>query len=141
MGTRVLAALAVLVSAGVHLYLWDDGYKDLDKIGPAFLLNAAGGVVIAVLLLAWSHWIPAFLALGFGVSTLGAFIISTTVGLFGLQESWAGWYVWTAAGSEVAAILLGGLLLLRNNPLRQGGPGRSGGESQHHTAVRRPDLH
>jgi hypothetical protein len=141
MVTRVLAALAVLVSAGVHLYLWDDGYKDLDKIGPAFLLNAAGGVVIAVLLLAWSHWIPAFLALGFGVSTLGAFIISTTVGLFGLQESWAGWYVWTAAGSEVAAILLGGLLLLRNNPLRQGGPGRSGGESQHHTAVRRPDLH
>ena len=139
MGTRVLAALAVLVSAGVHLYLWDDGYKDLDKIGPAFLLNAAGGVVIAVLLLAWSHWIPAFLALGFGVSTLGAFIISTTVGLFGLEESWDGWYVWTAAASEVAAIVLGGMLLLRNNPLRSGGG--SGGQSQHHAAVRRPDLH
>ncbi len=139
MGTRVLAALAVLVSAGVHLYLWEDGYKDVDKIGPAFLLNAVGGVVIAVLLLAWSHWIPAFLAVGFGVSTLGAFIISTTVGLFGLQESWEGWYVWTAAGSEVAAILLGGLLLLRNNPLRPGGG--SGGQSKHHAAVRGPDLH
>ena len=120
MGTRVLAAVAVLVSAGVHQYLWDDGYKDVDTIGPAFLLNAAGGVVIAVLLLAWSHWVPAFLAVGFGASTLGGFILSTTVGLFGLEESWEGWYVWVAAGSEVAAILLGGLLLLRANPLRSG---------------------
>ena len=111
MVTRVLAAVAVLVSAGVHLYLWDDGYKDVDVIGPAFLLNAAGGVVIAVLLLAWSHWIPAFLALGFGASTLGAFILSTTVGLFGLQESWEGWYVWVAAVSEVCAVVLGALLL------------------------------
>ena len=120
MGTRVLAAVAVLVSAGVHLYLWNDGYKDLDKIGPAFLLNAAGGVVIAVLLLAWSHWVPVFLTVGFGASTLGGFILSTTVGLFGLEESWEGWYVWVAAGSELAAILLGGLLLVRDNPVRSG---------------------
>lgn len=120
MGTRVLAAVAVLVSAGVHLYLWDDGYKDVDTIGPAFLLNVIGGAVIAVLLIAWAHWLPALLALGFGASTLGGFILSTTVGLFGLEESWEGWYVWTAAGSEVAAILLGGLLLLRDNPLRSG---------------------
>ena len=114
MGVRVLAAVAVLVSAGVHLYLWDDGYKDVAGTGPAFLLNAAGGVFIAVLLLAWSHWIPAFLALGFGASTLGAFILSTTVGLFGLQESWEGWYVWVAAISEVAAIVLGALILQRH---------------------------
>ncbi len=130
MGTRVLAALAVLVSAGVHLYLWQDGYKEVDKIGPAFMLNAIGGVVIAALLVAWSHWIPALLALGFGLSTLGAFIISATVGLFGLQESWEGWYVWVAAISEVAAIVLGTMLLLRDNPL-------SGNSSQTHTATRR----
>ena len=139
MGTRVLAAVAVAVSAVVHLYLWFDGYRDVDKIGPAFLLNAAGGAVIAVLLLTWTHWIPAFLTVGFGVSTLTAFIISATVGLFGLEESWEGWAVWTAAASEVAAIVLGGLLLLRDNPLRAGGPG-SGGQPQDHAAVRRPDL-
>ena len=120
MVTRVLAAVAVLVSAAVHLYLWQDGYKDVDVIGPAFLLNAAGGVVIAVLLLAWSHWIPAFLALGFGASTLGAFILSTTVGLFGLQESWEGWYVWVAAVSEVCAVVLGGLLLQQAARTRSG---------------------
>ena len=134
MGMRVMAAVAVLVSAVVHLYLWFDGYRDVEVIGPAFLLNAVGGAVIGVLLLTWSHWVPALLTLGFGVSTLGAFVVSTTVGLFGVQEQWVGWAVWTAAISEAAAILLGGALLLRDNPLR------SGGQPQHHAAVRRPHL-
>ena len=134
MEMRLLAAVAVLVSAGVHLYLWFEGYRDVDVIGPAFMLNALGGAVIAALLLTWRHWIPALLTFGFGVSTLGAFVLSTTVGLFGLEESWTGWAVWTAAVSEVAAIVLGGLLLLRDNPLR------SGGQAQHHAAVRRPHL-
>lgn len=134
MGMRLLAAVAVLVSAVVHLYLWFEGFRDLEVIGPAFLLNAAGGAIIAVLLLTWSHWVPALLTLGFGLSTLGAFVVSTTVGLFGVQEQWIGWAVWTAAGSEVVAIVLGGLLLLRDNPLR------SRGQPQHHTAAGRPDL-
>jgi hypothetical protein len=141
MGTRVLAAIAVAVSAAVHLYLWwFEDYRDIDKIGPAFLLNAAGGALIAVLLLTWSHWVPGFLTFGFGVSTLGAFIISTTAGLFGVQEQWQGWAVWTAAASEAVAIVLGVLLLLRDNPLRPGGR-RSAGQSQDDAAVRRPDLH
>ena len=59
MGMRVLAAVAVLVSAAVHLYLWLDCARDDDVIGPAFMLNAVGGAVIAVLLLAWRHWVPA----------------------------------------------------------------------------------
>lgn len=134
MTIRLLTALAVLVSAAVHLYLWFEGFRELDVIGPAFMLNAVGGAVIAVLLVAWRHWVPAFLALGFGLSTLGAFIVSATVGLFAVQESWTGWAVWTAAGSELAAIVLGGLLLLRDNPLT------SRGKREHDTAVDRPHF-
>ena len=80
MGTRIVTAVAALVSAYVHLKLWLDGMRDVDVVGPAFLLNAVAGLVIAVLLLAWRHWVPGFLAAGFGASTLGAFILSTTVG-------------------------------------------------------------
>lgn len=134
MTIRLLTALAVLVSAAVHLYLWFEGFRALDVIGPAFMLNAVGGAVIAVLLVAWRHWIPAFLALGFGLSTLAAFIVSATVGLFGVQESWTGWAVWTAAVSELAAIVFGGLLLLRDNPLT------SRGQREHDAAVDRPHL-
>ena len=74
MNIRLLAAAAVLVSAAVHLYLWFDGMREADVVGPAFMLNAVGGAVIAVLLVFWRHWIPPFLALGFGLSTLTAFV-------------------------------------------------------------------
>lgn len=134
MTMRLLAATAVLVSAAVHLYLWFDGMRDADVVGPAFMLNAVGGAVIALLLVAWRHWIPALLALGFGLSTLTAFVIAATVGLFGVQQGWTGWAVWTAAAAEVVAIVTGALLLLRDNPLR------SRAQAQHHSPVGRAHL-
>jgi hypothetical protein len=84
-------------------------------VGPAFLLNAAGGLVIAVLLVAWRHWIPPLLAMGFGVSTLAAFVTAATVGLFGVSESWTGWAVWTAAVSELVALGAGAAVLWRES--------------------------
>lgn len=115
---RVLAALSVLVSAAVHLYLWFDFARDDDFLGPSFMLNAVGGAVIAGLLVLWRHWLPAFLAVGFGLSTLLAFVLATTVGLFGVTARWTGWAVWVAATSEVVAALAGAWLLARDNPLR-----------------------
>ena len=112
MWVRIVTAVAALVSAAVHLVLWIDGYRDIEVIGPAFLVNAVAGTVIAALLMTWRHWLPAFLVAGFGASTLGAFVVSATVGLFGVHESWSGGWVLTAAASE-AVCILGGLLLLR----------------------------
>lgn len=114
---RVIAALSVLVSAAVHLYLWLDFARDDDFLGPSFMLNAIAGAVIAVLLLVWRHWVPAFLALGFGASTLLAFVLATTVGLFGATANWTGWAVWVAAAAEVVAIVAGARLLSAHNPL------------------------
>jgi hypothetical protein len=131
MTMRIVAATAVLVSAVVHLYLWLDGARTDDFLGPSFMLNAVSGAAIAVLLLVWRHWVPAFLALGFGLATLGAFVLATTVGLFGVTASWSGWAVWTAAVSELVAIVAGGWLLLQQNPLR------ASGEVQHRTPGRR----
>ena len=134
MWIRTLAALAVLVSAAVHLMLWFDGVRH-QSVGPAFLLNAAGGVVIAVLLVSWRHWIPPLLAIGFGVSTLGAFVISATVGLLGVHEHWTGGYVWTAAVAEVVAILAGAVALSRDHALC------SAGKLEHRSPLRRAHLH
>jgi hypothetical protein len=107
MKTRVVAAAAVFVSAVVHAGLWFDGYRDVAVIGPAFVLNAIGGVVIAGLLLRWRSWVPWLLAVGFGAATLGAFVLSVTVGLFGFQESFGGMAQWIAAVSEIVAVLTG----------------------------------
>jgi hypothetical protein len=107
MSTRVVAAAAVFVSAVVHASLYFTGYNDVAVIGPAFLLNAVAGVVIAILLLRWMNWVPLLLTVGFGAATLGAFILSVTVGLFGFQEAAGGVSQWIAALSEVVAIVAG----------------------------------
>lgn len=135
MRLRVLAAAALLVSAAVHLKLWLDGFRDISVIGPAFLLNAVGGLVIAVLLVTWRHWIPLVLALGFGLSTLGAYLISATVGLFGVHEVWTGVWVITAEVSEVVAIVTSVLALRKERPWP------SAGQSQHRLGLRRAHLH
>jgi hypothetical protein len=115
---RMLAAAGVLVSAAVHLYLWFHVFRHTDVVGPAFMLNAVGGAVIAVLLVTWHHWTPLLLAAGFGASTLGAFLIAVTVGLYGVHEHWTGWAVWTAAAAELLAIIAAGTALLEEYPLR-----------------------
>jgi hypothetical protein len=107
-----VGAVALIVSAGVHLYLWFDGVRH-QSVGPMFLMNVVGGAVIAVLLLRWEHWVPAFLTLGFGLATLGAFTIASTVGLLGVHTEWAGGSVWTAAIAEVVCIVVGATLLVR----------------------------
>ena len=67
MKLRVLGAAALLVSAAVHLIEWFSGVRN-QSVGPLFLVNVIAGVVIAVLLLRWPHWIPAFLTLPKGDS-------------------------------------------------------------------------
>jgi len=121
MQLRMLAAAGVLVSAAIHLYLWFDVFGHAHVVGPAFMLNAVGGTIIAVLLITWRHWIPLLLAIGFGASTLAAFVVAATAGLYGVHEHWTSWEVWTAAASEVIAIAAAGtVLLLQENPLRNG---------------------
>lgn len=108
---RIIGAIAAVVTAVVHAWEWAfNGYGNPEFVSPvvgtAFLVNAVAGVVIAILLLVWHHWVPMFLLFGLGVSTLGGFVISATVGLFGVHEQWRGGMVWAAAASEVVAIVV-----------------------------------
>ncbi|WP_199921647.1 hypothetical protein [Intrasporangium calvum] len=112
MGLRIAGAAGLLVSAAVHLFMWFDGVRD-QSVGPMFMVNAVSGVVIAGLILGWRHWIPAFLTLGFGAATLGAFVIASTVGLLGVHTRWEGFNVFTAAASEIVCIVAGAALLVR----------------------------
>lgn len=134
---RVLTAAAVFVSAAVHFKLWFfDSFSEIPTIGPLFLLNAVGGLAIGVLVLTWRHWLPALAAVGFGASTLGAFIISATVGLLGLQESFRGTSELTAAAAELVAIL-GGLALLGTWWAAR----RSAGQAEYRQPTDRAHLH
>ena len=87
--TRGLAAAGVLLSAALHLELWDvENFRSIATIGPLFLLNAIGGLGMGVGLLVWRHWLPGLAAAGFGASTLVGFYLSVYLphGLFGFKE-------------------------------------------------------
>lgn len=132
---RWMTAAGVLVAGAVHLWLWFDGFRDIAWIGPLFMLNAIAGVVIAVLVVWWRSWVPALLAVGFGASTLIAFLLSATVGLLGVHEIFWGTSQVVAAVAEIVSVV-GGLVLLRRN----WGGGRSALQAQHRVATRRTDL-
>ena len=105
---RGLAAAAVLLSAVVHLDLWDlQNFRVIHIIGPLFLLNVIAGIVIGVVMLAWRHWLPALAAAGFGATTLIFFWWSVIWGLFGLKEVATGSAQVLAEGAEIAAIVFG----------------------------------
>lgn len=106
MGMRVIGALAAAVSAAVHLYLWFDGVRDQGTVGALFVVNVVAGAVIAVLVLAWRSWVPLLLLAGLGATTLAAFVIATTGGLFGIHTTWDSWYAWVAALSEILAVVV-----------------------------------
>ncbi len=81
-GAGLLAAVA-----GIHLYLWQDGYDAIDVIGPAFLLQAVlgfGGALLLLIapprLLVWA----ALLGLLFAAGSLGA-LLQSTYGVLGLE--------------------------------------------------------
>jgi len=109
---RALTAASVMLSAVVHLELWAMGMRNVDVVGSAFLLNAVGGLVIALAVLLWRHWLPLLAAIGFGAATLGAFVMSMTVGFFGVQEQVWGVPQVLSAASEVLAIVFALIALL-----------------------------
>ncbi|WP_422677962.1 hypothetical protein [Blastococcus brunescens] len=60
---RIAGAALLAAMAWIHLDLWNDGYRTIDVIGPAFLLNAVAGFGLAALLLvtpgpSWAGWPP-----------------------------------------------------------------------------------
>jgi hypothetical protein len=108
---RVLVIAGLLGSAVVHYDLWrNGGFRDIAVVGPLFLVNAVAGVVIALAVLLWWHWLPALATIGFGAATLGAYLLSLTVGFFDVHEQFVSrsevWGVVTESGCVVFGLAL-----------------------------------
>jgi hypothetical protein len=119
---RTLGAALLAAMAWIHLDLWLDGYRTIDVIGPAFLLDVLAGFGLAALLLVvprplvgWVALLGALTAAG----TLTALLLSTTVGLFGFVESTSAALWWESFWVEAAAVVvLGALAVLARRRLR-----------------------
>src|SRR6266480_101663 len=89
----------------IHLHLWLEGYRQIPTDGPLFLVDAIAALVLAAVLLAFSRPLAGLLAGGYTASTLGALVISLTVGLFGFRESISASYVVESIIIEVITVL------------------------------------
>ena len=129
---RLLGAVLLATMAWIHLYLWGQGYSGIAVIGPAFLVNAIAGFVLAAGVLATPRrllgWVAAAGAL-LQAGTLGALLLSVTVGLFGFMETTAATLFWQTVAVEVAgAVVLAVLAAVRvHEPVPQGDPLRPPG--------------
>jgi hypothetical protein len=106
---RIAGAALLVAIAVIHGYLWRQGYRDIDVIGPAFLLQTVLGVLgAAAVLLAPRRLLPWAAAAGtaFALGSLVALLLSTTVGVFGFMESTAAMYWWESFWVESAATVV-----------------------------------
>jgi hypothetical protein len=104
-----LAGATLLVwSSVIHLQLWSDGYRSISVIGPLFLIQGIGGIVLALAVVALRR--VALLASGalLLAGTAVGLLVSSATGLFGFQESLAVPYATTSLAVEFtgAAIFL-----------------------------------
>jgi hypothetical protein len=83
---RLAAAGSLGVSGFLHAELYLHGYRAIPYIGRVFLLQAAGALAVAVLLLVAGPIILRLAAAGLAAGALVGFILSRTVGVLGFVE-------------------------------------------------------
>jgi hypothetical protein len=89
--TLVIAVGAALVATtgAIHLHLWATGYRTIPTIGPLFLFQGIAGAAIAVALVVTRRLLIVVAAAGFMIATIGGFLLTVYVGLFGFTDTLA----------------------------------------------------
>jgi hypothetical protein len=100
------------------------GYRTIPTIGPLFLLQGIGGILLAVLLLLWRRLLVVVAGVGFMVATIGGLLVSVNFGLFGFMDTLAAPYagvslVLESAGA-VALAVVGIVLVCGRNRSNEG---------------------
>ena len=114
-----IAGAALLVASGaIHLDLYLTGYNSIPTIGPMFLLQVIAAFLLAVVIPLTGNRLAYAAGAGFALATLGGYLLSLKVGLFGFTEVrtaagiWAG-LIDVAAFAVLAAGAVSGLDLGR----------------------------
>jgi predicted lipoprotein with Yx(FWY)xxD motif len=82
-----IAGAALLIASGaIHLDLYVTGYNSIPTIGPLFLLQIIAAFLLAVVIPLTGHRLAYAAGAGFGLATLGGYLLTLKVGLFGFTE-------------------------------------------------------
>jgi hypothetical protein len=115
-------------SAVIHLMLWSDGYKDISVIGPLFLVQGIGSIVIGVAVVALRRLAVLVIGAGTGIATAVGLLLSVYVGIFNYKENLSAPYGTLSLAVEFTAafvLLVAAALLALAAPVKAaGGPKR-----------------
>src|SRR5215467_12593800 len=85
-GLRLAGAGLLAATGAIHLDLYLTGYRSIPTIGWLFLLQIITAFGLAAAVLATGSRLTAAAGAGFALATLGGYLLSVWVGLFGFKE-------------------------------------------------------
>ena len=86
LGLRLAGAGLLVASGAIHLDLYLTGYQSIPTIGWLFLLQVIAAVGLPPAVFASGSRLVAAAGAGFALATLGGYLLSVWVGLFGFKE-------------------------------------------------------
>jgi predicted lipoprotein with Yx(FWY)xxD motif len=95
---RIVGSGLLFATGAIHLDLYLTGYRTIPTIGWLFLLQIIAAFVLGLVVLATGSRLAAAAGTGFALSTLGGYVLSVWIGLFGFRE------VRTSVGIEAAIV-------------------------------------
>jgi hypothetical protein len=110
-----VGAALVATTGAIHLHLWASGYRTIPTIGPLFLFQGIAGAALAVAVIASRRLLTVVAAAGFMIVTIGGFLLSVYVGLFGFMDTLAAPFAGVSLAVESTGALVlsvGGAVLL-----------------------------
>jgi predicted lipoprotein with Yx(FWY)xxD motif len=116
----VIASGLLAATGAIHLDLYLTGYRTIPTIGWLFLLQIITAFGLGLIVLAFRSRLAAAGGAGFAVATLGGYLLSLRVGLFGFRE------VRTSAGIVAGVIEVAAFAALAWSALRPDGERRAG---------------
>lgn len=102
----VAGGVLLVASSAIHLHLFFNGYRQIPTIGQLFVFQAVVGTASGLLAVVARRLAPTLLAAAFAVATLGGFLLSVNVGLFGFKDSWSAPLAVPAFAIELASATL-----------------------------------
>jgi hypothetical protein len=86
LGLRVAGAGLLAATGAIHLDLYLTGYRSIPVIDWLFLLQVIAAFGLAAAVLVSGSRLAAAAGAGFALSTLGGYLLSVWIGLFGFKE-------------------------------------------------------
>ena len=109
---RVIGSGLLVATAAIHLDLYLTGYRTIPTIGWLFLLQVICAFSLGAIVLVSDNRLASAAGAGFALATLGGYLLSLRIGLFGFRE------VRTAAGIVAGVIEVTAFSVLAAGVLR-----------------------